>query len=366
MIRRKTCLLCNRELFPIPGSLGYQRHPPLEDDERDCLVEITDAWGVAVDGYEQADPLIVKPTEEGGFVIDLNPFPLVDDVLKEIFEERGLKRLGGASSGRGWTSFSIYQRCPYAWKRRYIDSSEPQIAMRVESPSRAIGSLIHTYLALYYENMLVDSPYRGFTPEIAHEMIVRRANPELVLEAWRVFVAYVVYYQHEKIIPLAVEHDLKDPRTGESCRFDLIAYFPEDQSGLKAGTYNIEHKSYGRFDKQALDGWANDGEVLGQVALWDALKLEKRFGPMKATIVNILGKQKEPKFHRTIVAPETWQIEQHLNDLKFWEGMISNSRATGIFPRARTGCITRWGFCDYWNHCAGVDDFAGDPTGDGA
>src|SRR5262249_36122005 len=128
-------------------------------------------------------------------------FPFVEEVLGDAFAEFGLDRLGGASSGRGWTSFSIYQRCPYAWKRRYIDQAQ---VIPVESPSRAIGTLVHAFLALYYTGMM-DGAYQKLTPELVYERCVARANPVLVKEAWRVFTNYTIYYKHEVIQPLAVE-----------------------------------------------------------------------------------------------------------------------------------------------------------------
>jgi hypothetical protein len=203
--------------------------------------------------------------------------------------------------------------------------------------------------------MIAGSKYQGYLPEMLYREMVTKANPEFVTEAWRVFCAYAIYYQDEEIMPLAIEYDLKDPRTQESCRFDLIAFFPHAHGDRPAGTFNVEHKSASRFDYDTLTAWSGDGEVLGQIALWDELKLHKRFGTLRGVIVNLLGKQKEPKFHRTIVAPSSYQIEQHLDDLKKWEGLIQLSRGTGIFPRARGNCINRWGRCQNFDHCGGVD-----------
>jgi hypothetical protein len=347
IIRRSRCFLCGRDLEPLER--GLQRHPQAAD----CEVQYTDAWGISVELDEQSDePTIdvgrIAP-EDGGIV--LQRYPFVDDVLVEAFESYGMPRLGGKSSGMGWTSFENYQRCPYLYKMRYVEN-RPAIVL-VESPSRAIGSLIHAFLALYYRGMMegVDGP----TVEEVYERVRNKADPTVVAEAWRVFEAYTWYYQGEEIIPLAIEYDLKDPRTYESCRLDLIAFFPTEALGRRPGTYNIEHKSASRFDQDTIDGWQCNGEVLGQVALWKRLGLDKRFGELKGTIVNILGKQKEPKFHRTLVAPSSMQLAQHLQDLKRWEGLMNLSRSMDTWPRARNGCIGRYGRCDYYDHCAGVE-----------
>lgn len=344
IIRRTRCLLCGAELEPDIAR-GRQLHP----DTPDCEVIFTDGFGVAIDDVESASGVtapIVRPDD--GTEIEVQLFPPVDLVLPQLFAEAGHERLGGASSGRGWTSFSIWQRCPHAWYRRYIDQRPPTIY--VESPARAVGSLIHAFLALFYTNQM-DPAFQNLTPEIMYERLRSIANPELVAEAWRVFQAYTLYYSYDRMTPLAAEYDLRDPRTGESCRYDLITHFGDELPGLLPGTYIMEHKSSGRFDRDTIDGWANDGEILGQVMLWKRLGLDKRFGELRGVIVNILGKQQEPKFHRTIVAPTSWQIGQHEQDLKRWEGLIQLARSADSFPRARNGCIGRWGRCDYYEEC---------------
>lgn len=339
---RSVCLLCEVDLLPGPD-LSRQLHP----DTIDCTVRLTDAWGVAVDDEVLAQS---KPAEPEGFSI--SSFPFVDEVLEEIFDAAGIPRLGGMSSGRGWSSFSTFQRCPYAWERRYLKKARP--VFLVEPPALAVGSLIHTFLAVHYMQM-IDASY-PLTADIVNDRVKLKCNPKFTEQAWKVFSGYRLYYKHEQITPLAIEYDLKDPRSGESCRYDLIAYFPEWIAGRAPGTYLVEHKSAARFDQDTLEGWVNDGEVIGEVALWKKLGLDHRFGKLQGIIVNILGKQpKEPQYHRTLVSPDSWQIEQHLLDLKRWEGLIQLARSTGSFPRARQGCIGRYGRCEWFDHCAHKD-----------
>jgi hypothetical protein len=335
-----TCLLCGCELTPRDD--GLQDHP---EDEA-CLVRLTDEFGVAVD----EPPQQVEVAETSFEDFDIRLWPLVDVVLADIFKDVGLQRLGGASSGRGWTSFSIWQRCPYLWKKRYIDPPEPSIIPLQDPAARAAGTLIHTFLATFYQRMIV--PDYPLTPDVIKAKLLERANPEIVNDAWAAFLNYAIYYQDETIWPLAVEYDLRDPRNGESCRYDLIAFFPETVHDRPPGTYILEHKSSERFDDNFLNGWANDGEVLGQVMLWERLGLDKRFGPLKGVIMNLVGRQKkEPKVHRTTVAPSFWQVEQHREDLKRHEAMTQLSIAHGVFPRSRANCINRYGKCDLFEHC---------------
>jgi len=333
---RSVCLLCGIDLAPLPD--GRQLHPEVAD----CDVRTTDAWGVAV--IEQVNGVTHDEPQQ----IEINTYPFVDEVLDEIFAEAKLRRLGGVSSGKGWSMFTTYQRCPYLYQMKYVKERKP--AILVESPSLAIGTLVHVFLASYYARMA--APDYPLSPEDLHDRIKAKANPTFVDEAWRVFSAYRVYYSIESILPIAIEYDLRDPRTGESCRYDLVAFFKESIAGRPPGTYVIEHKTASRFDADTLDGWVVDGEVLGQVALWKRLGLDLRFGKLQGVIVNLLGKHKQPQFHRTLVAPESWQIDSHLDDLKRWDGLIQLSKSTSSFPRARTGCIGRYGRCSWFDHCA--------------
>lgn len=344
MPQSTTCLLCGVALEPLEN--GRQRHP----DVNDCEVRLTDAWGVAVEAQPD-DPeggLAIEATDDDGG-IEIKQYPFVDEVLAEIYAKSGVPRLGGMSTGRGWSSVSLFQRCPFAWNRRFRQQRQPWILM--ESPSLAIGTMIHTFLASHYM-MMIDPAY-PLEPEAIYEVSRRFANPEFVEEAWRVFSAYRLYYQLEVIQPLAIEHNLVDPRTGESCRYDLIAYFPEDAADCRAGTYVLEHKSSSRFDQDTTGGWVNDGEVIGQVALWKRLGLDLRFGKLQGVIINLLGKHKVPQFQRILVSPDSWQIEAHLDDLKRWEGLIQLACSSNSFPRARSGCINRYGRCSYFDECAG-------------
>jgi hypothetical protein len=352
-IKRGVCLLCQVELQP-DAERGVQIHPPAED----CNVKVTDEWGIALDEDTIAALEVGaddKPQRGAAFPLDdidgliLQRYPLTETVIGDLFRNHNLPRLGGQSTGRGWSSFALWQRCPYAWKRRYVEKQTP--LWFTESEALAVGTLIHLFLALHFTSMM-DSPFNVISSDAAHEYLLNNANPSFVNEGWRVFKAYRLFYQFEEAIPLAVEHDARDPRTGESCRYDAIVYFPKEAPGRLPGTYYMEHKSTQRFDLDNIEGWANDGEVIGQAALWKRLGLDYRFGPLKGAIVNLLGKQKEPKFHRTLISPTSLLVGSHLDDLKRWEGLMQLAKATNNFPRARNNCIGRWGRCDWWEHCS--------------
>jgi hypothetical protein len=87
--------------------------------------------------------------------------------------------------------------------------------------------------------------------------------------------------------------------------------------------------------------------------LWHKLRLDLFFGPLQGVLINLLGKQpKNPQYQRVWVKPTTAQVTAHRDDLARWEGLIQLARSTGSFPRARNGCIGRYGRCPHFDHCA--------------
>jgi len=357
---KSNCLLCGRKLWPASSDYartnGFQIHPNAANKANGCLVKFTDRFGVAIEEEDLEDPSQPQGSDDdflSELAVPVTVYPTVDSVMHKAFAEHNVPRLGGASTGRGWSSFGVYQRCPYLWKRKYdrptvyVSTSTPSYK---ESPALAIGSIIHALLAIWYLRTI--KPDYPLTPETFRDRMRSEADPALVDEGYRVFYLYTFLYQHDPIQTLAVEYNLRDPRTNESCRFDLVGFYAEAIEGRPAGTYIVEHKSSGRFDDFFVNGWGNDGEVLGQVMLWKRLGLDKRFGELQGVIMNLCGTQKEPQFHRTLVAPTSFQLEQHKEDLRRWEGLIQLSRANNSWPRARNNCANRFGTCQEFNHCS--------------
>lgn len=389
------CLLCKASLAATDEAAIW-----LHPSSPACSVQVTDADGVSQDDrYEVVDDVVYekempagdvdivdrtqndevpslqlpsdwfisedslkrprrRPTKKPDQVdldwsLDLAALPSFypyEQALEEMFAEFKVPRLGGASGDLGWSSFASFQRCPYLWYRTYLADrgkelpSGPPLAL-------VVGSLIHALLAVHYQaKILIEYP---ISPEAMRGyLLTKGVSPEAVNEAWRLFTAYEFSYTQDYLVPLEVEYHVVDPKTRESCRYDLIAKIEPNTSALAPGAYVVEHKSSSRFDDATLNGWVNDGEVIGQIMLWERLKLARRFGPLQGVIVNILGKQKDPQFHRTIVSPSRWQTRQHTKDLKAWQGFRQLCVGLGQFPRARTNCINRYGKCSQWQHCA--------------
>lgn len=347
------CFLCQAPLAATTLD-GVLVHPTSEK----CTVQLTELTGISVDdqyellagqiylrddGEAQPDPDVIVAFEQ---------WTPTDKATEAMFDAHKVPRLGGASGDKGWSSFQTYQRCPYLWRRTYIEhiKRDPEDLLVGEAPGIAVGGLVHTFLAIHYIRP-IERRY-PLTPESAKDWLLKNGvNPEFLDEAWRLFSAYRLFYKHEQIRPLAVEHHVVDPRTGESTRYDLVCEVLA-QEGRIPGTYIMDHKTAQRFDAPTLEGWSNDGTVIQQAMLWERLGLKHKFGELKGVIVNLIGKQKVPDMHRTWVAPHRWQIEQQEADLRIWDARIRLALATGVFPRARSGCINRYGFCSQFEHCA--------------
>jgi hypothetical protein len=305
-----------------------------------------DTDDIDIEGREP-NMIVPPPIANLADYINMSPDPNarnIDDILGEIFEHHKMPRLGGAS-GRGWSSHATFQKCPYLFKLSYLEGQRgaPSVALEV-------GSLIHTFLALHYTWMLDEN--LTLTPYVTRDsLLAAGARPQSVIEAWRLYEAYASKYESDYLVPIAMEEWAQDP-DGNTCRYDMIAEVPAAQPGVVPGVYIVEHKSAARFTADALEGWRNDGEILGQIMIWKRAKLDKKYGKLRGTIVNIVGKQKVIQFHRTIVPAQKWHVTQHMEDLKMWSALQQMYAATGFWPKARANCVTKFGLCNFFDHCA--------------
>jgi hypothetical protein len=283
-------------------------------------------------------------------LIDLSPDPTLrplDEVLVEVFTKYGMPRLGGAS-GRGWSTHAAFQRCPLLYKLRMSGT-----ALRRTGPGNEnleIGSAFHTLAALHYTWMIQDQ--LKLTPEVLREELLdAKINIKVIMEAWRLYEAYSMHYNVDCLYPLAIEEWANDYEDN-TCRYDLVARVDEPQAGIVPGTWIVEHKTASRFDDATLDGWRNDGEVLGQIMIWKRANLDEIYGELRGVIVNITGKQKIPQFHRTIVPVQAWHVPEHAQDLKVWSALRQMCEVTDTWPRSRVNCVSRFGKCEMFDVCA--------------
>ncbi len=307
-------------------------------------------------GVPAPDPADPRGHVDLGAFLDITP---LDDALEGFFEEAGVPRPGGPS-GKGWSSRSELQACPYRYYLQRV--APPRLAARIladarKSPALEIGSLFHQLLAHHYLARLPGKD-QEFWLKLTEEsdtflqyLREKGVSGEVIQEARRLYEAYTMRYESDYLRPVAVEARFEDDH-GLSCRFDLLAEVIDNPLGIPKGLWNVEHKTCSRFDDATLTGWQSDGEILGQMLVFDRLKLHRRFGPLQGVIVNLISKTKVPGFHRTFVPIRKKALRQHAKDLKVFEAVENVYRATGTWPRSRAACIGRYGKCQFFDHCA--------------
>lgn len=281
-----------------------------------------------------------------------------DEVILEMFDEAKLERPGGAS-GQGWSSMSDLMRCPRAYEYRFVnppkvfrlDDDRPGVYSSRQM-SLDLGGTFHQLRAMdLLRRMGKEFPWDN--ESFLDSMVNRGASAQMVMEARRLYHAYTHRWENDYLIPLAVEHKEVSKKSGFSCRYDLIAKVEagsSDQAG--PGIWDVELKTASREDFATTDGWMNDGEIIQQQMLWLENRLDKKFGRLEGVIVDIIVKTKEPKFLRVVVPLNKIQARNHERDLKTHRALKVLYEANGYFPRSRSGCITRWGPCEWFNVCA--------------
>lgn len=322
----------------------------------DCPVKVTGRYGASLDHlFEVIDQEIFHRLVDPELIMQLQYFTPIEVAMNAVFDKYGVPRLGGSSGLEGWSSISLYQRCPYAWAREHLRGFKTDVPMLSVSDlsGRSVGSLFHGLLSVYYSRRIAAS--YPLTPELMIEEIGKLGvDPAVIVEARRLYQAYATYYKHERLRPLFVEQLLVAERPRRSCRNDLIAIV-EGVPGQPDGLYIVDHKTASRFDDATLTGWANEGAIIQQVDVFEAALPDhpelQSYGALQGVIVNLVGKQKAPELYRAYVHPTFFQVEQHRHDLPIWRAQRDLSIATGTFPRARAGCLGRFGKCDSWDHC---------------
>lgn len=367
------CALCQAALVASPYPDLF-----LHTDSPGCSVVLTDALGVCVDDtYELVDGEIYQreapvaapnvPVSFGGAMfidgvaVSATPegsgYVAVDFATRKLFESINKPVLGGSSGARGWSSISTFQRCRYLWKNQYgsgksvIDETQPG------PDALEVGSLTHLFLAIHYLQRI--DPSYPIDPEAAKRFLeLQLVTPAVINQAWELFDGYRAYWGTEDWMrPLAVEELVVDPRTGFSCRWDLVFEVTKPFENLLPGVYVSDHKTASKNDMVTRDQWQNDGQILGNVDLYNRLGYRKRFGPLRGACINLLIKTKVPQYLRSIVLPQKRVLSDHHKSLKIWDAEMRVAEALGSYPRSRASCVTRYhGFCPLFHHCAGVED----------
>lgn len=309
----------------------------------------------------------------------------IDEAVDNIFNQRKWPLLGGPS-GRGWSFFSVAMRCAQLFRATY-DVPAQALAERVKrlpGLPLQIGALFHTLMALYYgaglgnatvlpdrgglvaEAVKLPSRRRRFTvPSTAADDLIAvlkqlcesdQPSPllDVVLEAERLFDAHTDFYGRgrEDVAPLGVEVFAEHPQLGYTCRYDMIgAVGLHDPVIQTPGVFIFERKTTRWIDEKYLEGWALDGEVLGQLSCWKPSGMEAMFGPLAGIVIDVVSKGRIPECRRVILPATLPAVAQHERWVRYHNAQIHLWRAMGLYPQSYANCWGRYGRCSEFDNC---------------
>ena len=280
--------------------------------------------------------------------------------------DEALDRIGGfttGGSGNGWSRWSAFEQCEYKGKRLYEESLKPRNPHILGAKALEIGTIDHAFLQQHYLLLRAGDKKRPRSPETIRDALLDHgAWAEHVYEAWRVFEAYRDWSCEDVQHVNFVEQHGTNAETGYTCRWDLGMEMVEWRGvdPKLAGFWLVDHKTSGRFDELALECWSHNGEILGQQ--WIAAnawrdEMDAGRAPLtevyafRGTIINILGKQKVPKFHRAVVPYDPERVADFGNRIRRDMAEETLCRVTDSWPRRNAACIQRYGKCPFYEEC---------------
>ncbi len=314
-----------------------------------------------------------------------------DEALDIACKRLSLPTLGGPSR-RGWSYFNNAMSCPYRWFLRYMGKQPEEVA---HPKVLQIGSLYHALQAFTEAPRLgpcvsinhglmslgMTARTRGRPPtntyvvpdgsvdrllavlkEMAHAASTGKARgPTMnyILEAERLWEHHVEHWDHgaEDQQPLAVEWLAEHPSMEYSCRYDGIMKAGKNDPQFPEGAVTIrELKTASWMDEERSEGWYLDGEILGQLMLWEPSGAAARFGPLHALVVNVVTKGKVPQCQLITVPANLPAVKRHAKWIAYLNAEIAMWKATDTYPQHWVACQDRFGRCPYWGHCTSITD----------
>jgi hypothetical protein len=313
----------------------------------------------------------------------------MDDAIDLGLEALRLPLLGGPS-GFGWTYIAAAQKCPHLFWTKYDAPEEIRRERETQAPryELQIGGLFHALQALYYghglgervayvdrgiatptDAMGIVDMRTGVGPTAADDLIAwlkarcRAAeekgdatfgpNYAYVLEGERLFDYHANWWGNggEDVEPLAIEWKATHPELGYTCRYDMIGKVGKFDPQCSPGVYIYERKTTKWLSEYATDGWALDGEVMGELLCWEASGMADLFGPLKGICIDLTTKEgKQPKCHRIVLPPKMPAVENFKRWIMYDRAQIAQWRATGVYPQRFASCLAR-GICDEYANC---------------
>lgn len=271
--------------------------------------------------------------------VTFNDYKSIGEIIEglrenSLFLQENLNEQGGSVDG--WSKISSFQRCPRSYKYRYI--KEPNTPYSKSDDKLDVGILVHALLCLYYKK-------KDWTILLEAVRENAFADQKVVDESERLMVAYLDRYATDTLNPVVVESVAQIE--GYSCRYDLIAEYKPD--GYPKGLWNLDHKTTSRFS--GLAKYQMHGEIMGQTRLWELSGNAAKYGPLQGSIINLIGRQKIPKFERIVVPYDSFLLDEHMKDIEIWRKRISLSVMNDDFPKSTSNCNSEFGLCNFFDIC---------------
>ncbi|HEV3059658.1 MAG TPA: hypothetical protein VGY48_15515 [Vicinamibacterales bacterium] len=230
-------------------------------------------------------------------------------------------------------------------------SHELELRGVVEKEALVIGTLVHVGLAYRYASMLPVRPeWYVYNDGREAIWICGHENPDLRIEALRIFDAYQAHYAVNTITPVLVEHqfvvelDLGDGRKEPySCRTDLL--------GVENGEYVIfDHKCFRSISRYTGYEYRADRQMLTN--LW----LARAHGyDVKRVVLNTMTKDAQPRFMRYDIPVSHKAFADLWTDTHYWLTRMNETRKQFPDPMNRPkvleSCTRKYGRCEYQTLC---------------
>ena len=271
-------------------------------------------------------------------------------------------------SEMGWSKISQPMRC---WRLAFLSS---QVGQRGPRKALDIGLLTHKVLEWFYSGQRTEE-------EVLLILSLLKENEETreIAEVVHNLLWSPSTSEGRKYCPDVINEDLKNwdilfvekeagftlkPRNHPAwwgklervtTRFDLVRKLPDGGVGI------VETKTAGALSNDLTKGYTMDGQLHTQVLVWKKSGLERKYGPVREILMNILVKTKTPQHYRAWVHVSDGDVREFWRATKPWVEelylrLARDKNKKSQWPKNYAACQGRYGLCQFFNECEADGD----------